>query len=256
MKSVKLNQLCIAEAQRGLRRKHFSAVDLTKACLDRIGVVNERLNACLTVDHHAALDAARLADERLAEGDRAALLGIPFLVKDNILVKGLRATAGSRMLENYVASYDATVVAKLTTAGAILLGKTNLDEFAHGASTEFSAFGPTKNPYDLSRVPGGSSGGSAAAVAADLCLFALGTDTGGSVRHPASLCGVVGFKPTYGSCSRFGLIAMTSSTDVPAVLAKTSEDAALVWQAMAGSDNRDSTTLDCKISKNFKNMKK
>ena len=158
------------------------------------------------------------------------------------MTKGIRTTAASKMLENYIAPYDATVVARLKAAGAVLLGKTNLDEFAHGASTENSAFGPTKNPYDLSRVAGGSSGGSAAAVAANMCLFALGTDTGGSIRCPASFCGIVGLKPSYGRVSRFGLLSMTSSTDVIGPMTKTVYDAALVLKAIAGDDDRDATT--------------
>ncbi len=158
------------------------------------------------------------------------------------MTRGVKTTAASRILENYAAPYDAAIIKKLKRAGAVLLGKTNLDEFAHGASTENSAFGATHNPWDLARVPGGSSGGSAAAVAADMCLFALGTDTGGSIRHPAGFCGVVGLKPTYGRCSRFGLIAMTSSTDVPGPLAKTVEDAAIVLKTIAGHDKYDSTT--------------
>ncbi len=250
--SMKLNELTIKQAQKKLAEGEITSVELTKACLARIAEVNDKLNACLLICGEEALAAAAAADARLAAGERGELLGIPFLAKDNILTKGLRTTAASRMLENYVAPYDATVISKLKDAGAVLLGKTNLDEFAHGASTEFSYFGPTKNPYDLTRVPGGSSGGSAAAVAADLCLFALGTDTGGSIRHPASFCGVVGYKPTYGSCSRFGLIAMTSSTDVPGALAKTPEDALAVLKVIQGQDEKDSTTLKLKVKSKLK----
>ena len=171
-------------------------------------------------------------------------MGIPYIAKDNILTKGIRTTAASKILENYIAPFDATIIKKLKEAGAVLLAKANLDEFAHGGSTENSAFGTTHNPWDLDRVPGGSSGGSGAAVAADMCLFALGTDTGGSVRCPASFCGVVGLKPTYGRSSRFGLMAMTSSTDVPGPLTKTVEDAARVLNVIAGLDKYDASTVD------------
>lgn len=240
---MNLNQLTIVEARGKLDRKEITAVELTEACLRRIKSVDQKLHACLTVVEEHALAAAIKVDERIKNGESGGLLGIPYLVKDNIMTKGIKTTAASKMLKDYIAPYDATVIKKLNAAGAILLGKTNLDEFAHGASTEFSAFGPTHNPWDLDKVPGGSSGGSAAAVAADFCLFALGTDTGGSVRHPAAMCGVVGVKPTYGLCSRFGLIAMTSSTDVPGILAKTTEDASFVLEVMAGPDKYDPTTI-------------
>ncbi|MFH0840684.1 MAG: Asp-tRNA(Asn)/Glu-tRNA(Gln) amidotransferase subunit GatA [bacterium] len=239
---MNLNELTILEARKKLDNKEITAVELTKACLKRIKAVNPKINACLTMSE-TALSEAEQADERIRAGEKGGLLGIPYLVKDNIMTKGIKTTAGSKILENYIAPYDATVIKKLKTAGAVLLGKTNLDEFAHGASTEFSAFGPTHNPWDIDKVPGGSSGGSAAAVAADFCCFALGTDTGGSVRHPAAFCGVVGVKPTYGLCSRFGLIAMTSSTDVPGILSKTPEDAKLVLKVMAGQDKYDTTTI-------------
>ncbi len=244
-------ELTIASARRLLDGGELSAVELASSCLKRIKQVDRSLNAVLTVCEREALAAAMAADKRIKAGERGALLGIPFLAKDNIMTKGVRTTAASKMLERYIAPYDATVIEKLKLAGAVLLGKTNLDEFAHGASTEYSAFGTTKNPWDRERVAGGSSGGSAAAVAADMCLFSLGTDTGGSVRHPASFCGVVGLKPTYGACSRFGLIAMTSSTDVPGVLAKTSDDAFAVFASIAGIDKRDATTIETrkKISK-------
>ncbi len=240
---MKLHELTITRARQLLDNGEITSMALTKACLKQIKHLNRKLHACLLVDEKGALAAAVTSDKRLAAGERTSLLGIPFLAKDNIMTKGLTTTAGSRMLKNYIAPYDATVIKSLKEAGAILLGKTNLDEFAHGSSTEYSAFGPTKNPWDITRVPGGSSGGSAAAVAADMCLFALGTDTGGSVRHPAAFCGITGYKPTYGLCSRFGLIAMTSSTDVPGVLAKTPEDAAIVLEIIKGQDTQDATTL-------------
>ncbi|MDP2944637.1 MAG: Asp-tRNA(Asn)/Glu-tRNA(Gln) amidotransferase subunit GatA [bacterium] len=239
---MNLNELTIKEARTKLDGGEISSVALTRACLDQIKKVDKEIHACLTVCETEALAEAEAADRRIKTGERGDLLGIPYLCKDILMTKGIRTTAASKILENYIAPYDATAVAKLKVAGAIMLGKTNLDEFAHGASTENSAFGPTKNPYDLTRVAGGSSGGSAAAVAANMCIFALGTDTGGSVRCPASFCGVVGLKPSYGRVSRFGLLSMTSSTDVVGSLAKTVYDAALVLKAIAGDDDRDATT--------------
>ena len=241
-----MNKLTIKQAQEKLEAGEVSSVDLTRACLDRIKAVDGQVKACLTVCEKEALLEAKKADERRAKGEIGELLGIPYIAKDNIMTKGVRTTAASKILENYIAPFDAIIIKKLREAGAVLLGKANLDEFAHGASTENSAFGPTHNPWDLERVPGGSSGGSAAAVAADMCLFALGTDTGGSIRCPASFCGVVGLKPTYGLASRFGLIAMTSSTDVPGPLAKTVEDAKTVMNTIAGVDKNDATAVNVK----------
>jgi aspartyl-tRNA(Asn)/glutamyl-tRNA(Gln) amidotransferase subunit A len=244
LRVMQLNQLTIKEASSKLAKKEISSVELTEACLLRIKEVDGKIRACLTVCEDEAMVAAKNADERRARGESGGFLGIPMIVKDNMMTAGIRTTAASKILENYIAPYDATVVEKLKNKGAVIIAKSNLDEFAHGASTENSAFGPTRNPWNLDCVPGGSSGGSAAAVAADMCVFALGTDTGGSIRFPASLCGVVGLKPTYGRASRFGLIAMTSSTDVPGPLAKTAEDAALVLRAIAGHDRRDATTVE------------
>lgn len=240
---MELNKLTIKEAQEKLRARKITSVELTRSCLARIKAVDPEIKAVITLCEKEALAEAELADERRLNGDTGALLGIPYLAKDNILTKGVKTTAASKILENYIAPFDATIISKLKKAGAVLLGKTNLDEFAHGASTENSAFFTTHNPWDLTRVPGGSSGGSAAAVAADMCLFALGTDTGGSIRCPASFCGVVGLKPTYGRVSRFGLVAMTSSTDVPGPITKTLDDAALVMKVIAGHDKNDLTTL-------------
>ncbi len=244
---MNLNKLTIKKAQAQMEEGVITSLDLTKACLGRIEEIDNEIKACLSVCKEEALAEASIADARRAKGEKGELLGIPYLAKDNILTKGIKTTAASKMLENYTAPYDATIIKKLKDAGAVLLGKTNLDEFAHGASTENSAFGTTHNPWDLSRVPGGSSGGSAAAVSADMCIFALGTDTGGSIRHPASFCGLTGLKPSYGRSSRFGLIAMTSSTDVPGPITKSVEDASLVLQVIAGVDKNDFTTVDNKI---------
>ena len=239
--------MTIKQASQKMAKGEITSVELTKACLARIKEVDKKIKACLTVCEREALAEAKEADKRRAKGERNNLLGIPYIAKDNILTKGIKTTAASKILENYIAPFDATIIKKLKEAGAVLLAKSNLDEFAHGASTENSAFGPTHNPWDLSRVPGGSSGGSAAAVAANMCLFALGTDTGGSIRCPASFCGVVGLKPTYGRASRFGLMAMTSSTDVPGPITKTIEDAAIVLATIAGHDKNDATTPDVEV---------
>jgi len=239
---MKLNELTIEIAREKLDKGEINSVDLTKACLERIKELNPVLNACITVCEESALLEAEKADERIKVGEKGSLLGIPYLCKDILMTKGIKTTAASKILENYIAPYGATVVKKLKEAGAVLLGKTNLDEFAHGASTENSAFGPTKNPWDIERVPGGSSGGSAAAVAANMCLFALGSDTGGSIRQPASFCGLVGLKPSYGRVSRFGLLSMTSSTDSIGPLAKTVIDAGMVLEIIAGQDDMDATS--------------
>jgi len=259
---MKLNELTIKQAREGLDKKEFTSIELTVACLDVIKKENKKINAVLTVCEKEALEEAKKADERIARGEISELTGIPYLAKDNYLTKGVRMTAASKILENYIAPYDATVIKKLREAGAVLLGKTNLDEFAHGGSTENSAFGVTKNPHDLARVAGGSSGGSAAAVAANMCIFSLGSDTGGSIRCPASYCGTVGLKPTYGRASRFGIVAMTSSTDVPGPLTKTVEDASIVQRAISGHDKNDFTTTKepignytDKIKKDIKGLK-
>jgi aspartyl-tRNA(Asn)/glutamyl-tRNA(Gln) amidotransferase subunit A len=241
---MKLNQLTIKQAIEKLDAGVITSVELTQACLDRIKEIDGKVKALLTVCESEAIAEAKKADDRRANGEKGGLLGIPYIAKDNILTAGVRTTAASKILENYIAPFDATIIRKLKEAGAVLLGKSNLDEFAHGGSTENSAFGPTHNPWDLEKVPGGSSGGSGAAVASDMCLFALGTDTGGSVRCPASFCNVVGLKPTYGRSSRFGLMSMTSSTDVPGPLTKTVEDAVEVLHWIEGVDKYDASTLD------------
>ncbi len=246
---MNLNELTIKEARVLLDEGKITSLEITEACLKQIETLDKDIHACLTVCADSARAEARVADKRLKAGERGMLLGIPYLCKDILMTKGIRTTAASKILENYIAPYDATVVMKLKGAGAVLLGKTNLDEFAHGASTENSAYGPTKNPYDLTRVAGGSSGGSAAAVASHMCLFALASDTGGSIRQPASFCGVVGIKPSYGKVSRFGLLSMTSSTDVVGPIAKTVFDAALVLNVIAGKDELDATTAPVEMTK-------
>ena len=242
-----ITQQSVTEIASALRKREYSAEELTRFYLQAIAAKNGALNAYLDV-YDDAIEPARAADAKLAErAPSAPLLGVPLAVKDNILIRGRRATAGSKMLEHYTAAYDATVVTRLAEAGAVFLGKTNLDEFAMGSSTERSAFGPTKNPHDVSRVPGGSSGGSAAAVAAGLAAGALGSDTGGSIRQPASFCGVVGLKPTYGSVSRSGLIAMASSLDQIGPLARSVADARIIFEAIRGKDPLDSTTVESNL---------
>jgi aspartyl-tRNA(Asn)/glutamyl-tRNA(Gln) amidotransferase subunit A len=250
---MELTRITIKEAHQGLINKEFSAKELCQAYLDRIKEKNKEIFAFLSIDKEGALRQAEKVDAQIASGEEIPILaGIPFAIKDNILVKDLPSTAGSKILENYIAPYDATVIKKLKDKGALILGKTNLDEFAMGSSTEYSAFGPTKNPHDLERVPGGSSGGSAAAVAAKMALVALGSDTGGSIRLPAAFCGVVGLKPTYGSVSRYGLIAMASSLDQIGPIARCVEDAKIVFEAIKGKDSLDSTSVDIGYGKGLR----
>jgi aspartyl-tRNA(Asn)/glutamyl-tRNA(Gln) amidotransferase subunit A len=243
-----LKELTISRASQGLKKKEFSALELAKAYLDKIKDKDKKISAFLTVTQDLALLEAKEVDRKIKTGEKLDILsGIPCAIKDNILIEDARCTAGSKILENYTAPYDATVVGKLKKKGAVILGKTNLDEFAMGSSTENSAFNPTKNPNDLNRVPGGSSGGSAAAVASDMAVFSLGSDTGGSIRQPASFCGVAGLKPTYGAVSRYGLISFASSLDQIGPMAKTVEDAQIVFNAIKGKDPLDSTSVDLKI---------
>ncbi len=240
---MELSSLTIEQASAGLRKKEFSSVEITEAVLKRIDSVDTNVHAYLSVLEEEAHIAAKMADEVLGrENTAGSLLGIPVALKDNMTMAGTITTSASRMLEHYRAPYDGTVVSCLKKEGAVIIGKTNLDEFAMGSSTENSAFGPTSNPWDLSCVPGGSSGGSAAAVSADECIYALGSDTGGSIRQPASLCGVVGLKPTYGQVSRYGLIAMASSLDQIGPITKTVKDAAIVFDAIKGADLRDASS--------------
>jgi aspartyl-tRNA(Asn)/glutamyl-tRNA(Gln) amidotransferase subunit A len=234
----------LAELARGLRAGDFSSRELTRAFLDRIATHDRELNSFITVAPERALAQADAADQRLRRGDATPLTGIPIAHKDIFCTAGLATTCGSRMLENFVAPYDATAVARLDAAGAVTLGKTNLDEFAMGSSNENSHFGPVQNPWDRARVPGGSSGGSAAAVAAGLCPIATGTDTGGSIRQPAAFCGISGIKPTYGRVSRYGMVAFASSLDQGGVLGRSAGDLALLLSCMSGFDPRDSTSSD------------
>ena len=237
--------LTIKGIHKGLVKKEFSALEVAKSFFNKIERLDKKINAFLTLTKDLAFLQAKDVDENILAGREIPILaGVPFCIKDNILVEDVRCTAGSKILENYIAPYNATVVKKLKEQGAVILGKTNLDEFAMGSSTENSAFGPTRNPDDLSRVPGGSSGGSAAAVASDFSAFALGSDTGGSIRQPASFCGVVGLKPTYGAVSRYGLIAMASSLDQIGPLTKNVEDAKIVFEVIRGKDSLDSTSVD------------
>lgn len=232
----------ISELRKLLDEKEISAVELTRHFLARIKKFDKKLNAFITVTEEEALKQAKEADKLLAKGQGDLLTGIPYAAKDLYSTKGVRTTAASKILENFVPVYDATVIKKLNDQRAVMLGKTNLDQFAHGSSTETSYYGPSKNPWSLDRIPGGSSGGSAAAVAAGLVPFALATETGGSIRQPAALCGISGWKPTYGRVSRFGVIAMTSSTDSIGTVARTVEDLSMTAEVLSGNDEKDSTS--------------
>ena len=240
---MSLSALTIHQAGEKLRRREISAVELAEAVFQRIDQTDDRIRAYITVARDAALEQARRADRELLNDETPSpLLGIPLALKDNFLSRGLRTTCASKILGDFIPPYDATTVQKLRQGGAVISGKTNLDEFAMGSSAENSAFFPTRNPWNLQRIPGGSSGGSAAAVAADECIAALGTDTGGSIRQPAACCGVVGLKPTYGRVSRYGIIAFASSMDQVGPLTKDVRDAALLLEAIAGHDPADSTS--------------
>ncbi len=242
-----LHNLSLGELAEQLASRRISSVELTRHFLARIERLNPSLNALITLTADGALASASAADARLAAGERAPLLGIPLIHKDIFCTDGVRTSCGSRMLDNFVAPYDATVVTRLKAAGAVMLGKANMDEFAMGSSNETSYYGAVKNPWDTAKVPGGSSGGSAAAMAARLAPYATGTDTGGSIRQPAALTGVTGVKPTYGRVSRYGMVAFASSLDQAGVFARTAADAAAVLQAMAGFDPLDSTSVDTPV---------
>ena len=234
----------IIEMAASLRAGDFSAVELTQACIKRTENHNPELNALITLATDFALKSAAAADKRIRSGDATALTGIPIVHKDIFCTKGIRTSCGSRMLDNFIAPYDATVVERLNKAGVVVLGKANMDEFAMGSSNETSWYGPVRNPWDRNAVPGGSSGGTAAAVSADLCVAGTGTDTGGSIRQPAAFCGITGLKPTYGRVSRYGMIAFASSLDQAGPMTRSAQDAATMLQMMAGFDPRDSTSAD------------
>ena len=243
---TKLNELTVKESIEGLKAQAFTSVELVQACLAEIARLDGYIKAYIKVLAEEALAAAQAADEQIRADpeifNQKPLLGIPYACKDNYSTKGIETTAAANILRGYIPPYESTVTEKLKAAGAILLGKTNLDAFAHGVSTDASDFFVTRNPWDLSKVPGGSSGGSAAAVASHMCTFAMGSDTGGSIRCPASWCGITGLKPMYGRVSRYGLISMASSTDCPGPLTKTAWDAHYVLQVIAGKDSKDATS--------------
>lgn len=248
-----LTILTIKQTHEKLLKKEISSVELTQAFLDKINTKDKDIKAYLTVVPELALKQAADADEKIKKQEINILTGIPCAIKDNIQIKGVRCTAGSKFLEQYISPYNATVIEKLKDC--VFLGKTNLDEFAMGSSCEKSAYFPTHNPHDLERVPGGSSGGSAAAVAADECVFALGSDTGGSIRQPACFCGITGLKPTYGAVSRYGLIAFASSLDQIGPMTKNIEDAEIVFNAIKGLDKMDSTSCDENRNKELSKIK-
>ncbi|MEA2064883.1 MAG: Asp-tRNA(Asn)/Glu-tRNA(Gln) amidotransferase subunit GatA [Patescibacteria group bacterium] len=245
---MNLNKLTIKKINNGLKNKDFSCKELAKSYIDAIEKKDGEINAFITTTFDLAMKQAEKVDGKIKMGDKIGLLsGVPASVKDCFCVKGIKATAGSNILKNYIAPYDAASIKRIKDRGAVILGKVNTDEFTMGSSTETSAFGPTKNPRNLERVPGGSSGGSAASVAADMAAFSLATDTGGSIRQPAAFCGVAGLKPTYGRVSRYGVMSMASSLDTIGIIAKTSEDIAIVLETIAGSSQRDSTTPRIKV---------
>ena len=237
----------LAELAQGLKSGEFSSVELTQAYLNRIKSEDDKYNSYITVTEEQALAQAKAADEAIATGNAGAFTGLPFAHKDIFCTKGVRTSCASKMLDNFISPYNATVVEKFNAAGGVMLGKTNMDEFAMGSSNESSFYGPAKNPWNTECVPGGSSGGSAAAVAAQLAPAATGTDTGGSIRQPAALCGITGLKPTYGRVSRFGMIAFASSLDQGGPMTKTAEDAAIMLNVMAGFDKNDSTSVDREV---------
>jgi aspartyl-tRNA(Asn)/glutamyl-tRNA(Gln) amidotransferase subunit A len=253
--NMNLNELTIKQAHDGLKKGDFTSVELTEACLKQIKKRNKDLNAFISVFDTEALEEAKVADEIIANKKQQWLTGIPFAVKDAICTADRRSTAAAKILDNYTPSYDATVIHRIRQQGAVLLGKNNCDTFGHGASNENSMYGPVMNPHDLSRVAGGSSGGTAAAVADHMCIFGIGEDTGGSIRQPASLCGIVGLRPSYGRNSRYGTMPMTSSMDTVGPLTKTVEDSAIVEEVIAGNDPLDATTVKDEVPEYFNKLK-
>jgi len=254
---MNLHSLTIHELQEKLKKKEISSVELTESTLKRIADIDEKIHSYITICRESALEEAKKADAKLRrKGSQSPLLGIPIALKDIFLTQGILTTCASKILGNFVPPYDGTVVKKLKKAGAVIVGKTNMDEFAMGSSNENSTFGVTRNPWKLDCVPGGSSGGSAVAVAADECVASLGTDTGGSVRQPASCCGIVGLKPTYGRISRFGIIAYASSLDQVGPMTKDVTDSALMLETIAGYDPADSTSLDTPVPSYLSTLRK
>lgn len=254
--AIDIKSLTITQAKKDLAAKKYSSVELTKAYLERIKKVEPKVNAFITVTEEEALKSAKEADAQIAKGEDKALLGIPLSIKDNFSTLDIRTTASSKVLDKYKPPYDATVLTKLKDSGMVMLGKTNMDAWAHGSSTETSDYGTTRNPWNTDHLPGGSSGGAAASVAADEAIAAIGSETAGSIRQPANWCGVVGLKPTYGRVSRYGVIAMGSSLDSPGPITRTVEDSALLLQILAGQDPHDATTSPTAVPDYLKNLKK
>lgn len=253
---MNLNELTIEQAHEGLKNKDFTSVELTQACLNRIKERNSEINAFITICEEEALVAAKKADEMIAQGDVKMLTGIPYSVKDAVCTEDVKSTGAAKILNNYFPPYEATVIRKIREQGGVLVGKTNCDAFGHGISTQNSMYGVTKNPHDLGKVAGGSSGGSGAAVADHMCIFSIAEDTGGSIRQPASFCGVVGLRPTYGRNSRYGIMPMASSLDTVGPITKTVQDAAFVMETIAGQDSLDATTVDDRVLEYSQEIKK
>lgn len=253
---MELNRLTIHELRKKLKEGETTSVEITESVFNRINAVEDKIHSFITLMKDSAFEEAQKADKAIQEGNMGLLTGIPIALKDLLCTKGVRTTCGSHILENFIPPYDSTVVKKLREAGGVFVGKTNMDEFAMGSSTETSYFGITRNPWDLERIPGGSSGGSATAVVADQCIASLGSDTGGSIRQPAALCGIVGMKPTYGRVSRFGLVAFASSLDQIGPLSKDVEDCAIMMNAIAGYDPNDSTSVPADVPDYTKSVSK
>lgn len=253
---MNLNELTLVKAAEGLKKKDFSSVELTQACLAQIKKRDKTINAFITVAEGEAIEEAKRADKRIAEGNATVLTGIPYAVKDAINTVGVRSTASAKILDNYVPPFDATVIAKIRAEGGVMIGKNNCDAFGHGASNENSMYGPVRNPVDETKVAGGSSGGSAAAVAANMAIYSIAEDTGGSIRQPASFCGIAGLRPSYGRNSRYGIMPMASSLDTVGPMAKSVEDIAYIMETMAGHDTKDATTVFTDVPRYTQEIKK